>query len=1105
MNSTSTLALDALQACLDAADGRADDALAKLADRTDPESMRARLTILLDLERFAEAQLLIADKPLHSEWCLKAVVAVLSSGAVAKGVALVQQIDEQFAGDGLLRVRCRLAGAQTLYERAFRETDNENLLFPVSLDAEQRTLIDAAAEALKPVVDRVHSFGRIESPLELHSFELAFQLAFLKADRESSIQIGAVLERFKPLPMAFVAGVLRRQTPYSSDLVLRLRAEHDNSWESKLAAIRLEGYVLERPERAALSALALIGSAPDDYREELGKILFDLTGTLPAETAANIERLLPEVMSSESPILLAVKIREALQAGNLSCAEKLISTMANKEEPIALQFQAHLLLEQGRKPEARAVLQAACRRFPTPALFELAADLAADEADWDAAAAVLAQVLVLVPADAKLRKKRAAALIESAKYVEAAEEFAQLSRLEPETHFHRFNRAAAFAQGGRLDESLAAFESFCEAADTPLEGLLGRVQILTALDRATEAFSLLDQHRERFWDERQFVAVYMSSGYSSGNDAAAHRGMMRLQEIEQRLEPSQRILRAFSLNDLKEHFTHFNKSDDLLQEQLLRGEVPWLFVDQLLNKVPYAAWAARTQSLLWESDDSVVAARFSIYSSNVFHTVSENGIRELCELTCSHKNARVCMDMSSLMTLQELGLLEKAASYFGGIFVPAQCCEASLEHLRRLIPHQPSRRDSAIALRALMESGRLHIMGDDNQQRDGLPRLFEYDDSSDHSYHLIDLATELRRCGAISEVQFQGLSEVAHAASGVDADHPALCPGQELLVNDATLDVLHQRGVLAATMDTFDIFVSSQDRKDVLGRVAAFGAQAELHAKAQALMKAIQSDQRFVVEHVPLPEEFQDEELFGDPMQASTFAAAFGAVSQQLPLFADDRALQMFVHHRRQASESVAFGTGAFLNQLIDEDDADLATLGPAMLSLLQWRYRFVIPPTKLLKYYADQFFEHLPGRFLKSVASYAHQSMRDPGLFCGFEPTTPPSSIGARLYLLWIKAFMDLSSQCWLDEAYSHDQANSLTRWIFSEAIPPPPRRLEPNAQRLLAEQTALSSLNYLALGTVISDDPERIKAALQSLKQGLGLRDDQYLHLVTKIAHGH
>jgi hypothetical protein len=285
--------------------------------------------------------------------------------------------------------------------------------------------------------------------------------------------------------------------------------------------------------------------------------------------------------------------------------------------------------------------------------------------------------------------------------------------------------------------------------------------------------------------------------------------------------------------------------------------------------------------------------------------------------------------------------------------------------------------------------------------------------------------------------------------------------------------------------------------------VQAYDAHSRLHESAAQLLQVIRDDHRFVVERVPIPVEFKDVSFFDDALGASTFAAAFAAIDRSMPLFADDRVLQMYACQRQPTSGVSAFATAEFLESLASTGDADMTVLAPAMLSLLNWRYRFIVPSVRFLKHFADQFPDHLPGRFLRQVAVYAHQSTSDPGLFSGFEPTKPPTSIAARLYFLWIKAFMELVARCWLDTNYTEPQARRITEWVLTEAIPCVPRMLPPRLQSIVAAQTQISILNYLALATAMSDQTDRITAAMNALRDILAIPDAEYLNLVTQLAH--
>ncbi len=495
--------------------------------------------------------------------------------------------------------------------------------------------------------------------------------------------------------------------------------------------------------------------------------------------------------------------------------------------------------------------------------------------------------------------------------------------------------------------------------------------------------------------------------------------------------------------------------------------------------------------------------RHTVYATNVFHTLADGTEKVLEELVCPKAGTPIVVDMSALLTLNELGMLGQAAEYFGTILVPAQCRESTLEHLRHLVAHQPSRRHAAVAIRTAIESGLISVPDAQNDNFSGaLARLSEADNPGHHAYRFTDLAVALDEEGAIGTDQLAALQRIAHSSSSVDADHPPLAAGQELLCDVSTLETLHIQGLLPVCLETFDIHLSPEDRKEVFGTEQAFESHSRLHENATRLLHTIQQDSRFVVERVPIPAEFEEVSFFDDAMAASTFAAAFAAVDKNIPLFADDRALQMFACQRQHSVDRNSFSSAAFLEALCDTDDAQMSVLGPAMLSLLNWRYRFIVPSAKFLKHFADQFRNHLPGRFLRQVAMYAHQSMNDPGVFAGFEPTTPPTSIAARLYFHWIKGFMDLVARCWLDTNYSETQARRITEWVLTEAIPTVPRNLPPHVQSILAAQTPIATLNYLALATATSDQTDRITAAMKAIREVFKISEADYLHLVTQIA---
>src|SRR5262249_44149600 len=125
--------------------------------------------------------------------------------------------------------------------------------------------------------------------------------------------------------------------------------------------------------------------------------------------------------------------------------------------------------------------------------------------------------------------------------------------------------------------------------------------------------------------------------------------------------------------------------------------------------------------------------------------------------------------------------------------------------------------------------------------------------------------------------------------------------------------------------------------------------------------------------------------------------------------------------------------------------------MADALLQLMRWRYRFLVPSPEILKNLLDRFANHPPGQLLQEVAIYAHESMHDPGLHGGFEPTTPPTSMASRLHQSWCVAVAKFVMLVWADEQWTDDRARAVTTWAMRQLIPAAPTTIAPAVQGIL------------------------------------------------------
>ena len=168
------------------------------------------------------------------------------------------------------------------------------------------------------------------------------------------------------------------------------------------------------------------------------------------------------------------------------------------------------------------------------------------------------------------------------------------------------------------------------------------------------------------------------------------------------------------------------------------------------------------------------------------------------------------------------------------------------------------------------------------------------------------------------------------------------------------------------------------------------------------------------------------------------------------------------------------------------------------MRQLMKWRYRFIVPPVKILKHFADAYCDHPPGVELREVAVYAHDCMRDPGLFSGAEPTDMGDSMAMRLYLRWLSAVAELIMLVWMDKVFSTDAATRFTNWAVRELQPSVPLGLTGLAKIKAASLTNRLLLSRALLATWPVAGEPRMADALSAIKEALQITDGEYALLV-------
>jgi hypothetical protein len=349
----------------------------------------------------------------------------------------------------------------------------------------------------------------------------------------------------------------------------------------------------------------------------------------------------------------------------------------------------------------------------------------------------------------------------------------------------------------------------------------------------------------------------------------------------------------------------------------------------------------------------------------------------------------VVIDLSSLITLHQLELLDAAAEYFGKLLMPSQYLTHVLSNSSRLGFHQLSRKSAAEELAAALDAGQVTVAVDGGA---GLPHVHEHtaDDEPGEFYRLRDVAAVLHGAGRIPEKKFQDLLKVAHRPSRTDATHPPLRLGEPVLFQLHTLRTLSQMDALAPMLNAFTVKVTAADRNEIVSDMRAVSSQSQARERHNAIWKAVRANPRIVQTAIAAPLETKPGSDTGDaeddrhlPM---SLAAPFIARSQDIPLLADDRVCQVFALGHRPSDPHAAFSTDRLIQALHAEGLLDAEATADKLLQLVAWRYRFIVLPPTVLLTLAKRYPAHPLGADLERVGRYIHDCMRDTGLFGGLE-----------------------------------------------------------------------------------------------------------------------
>ncbi|HCE46910.1 MAG TPA: hypothetical protein DET40_25465 [Lentisphaeria bacterium] len=1091
----------ALRASIESLEKDPEAGLSMLEGRNDPYAIRTRTALLLSQRKYPEAMAAVDGKELHERWCDMAVVAYVMNDKLEKAQEIVRWAASLHDRSKLPQCIVKLADA--LMNKVFSRFDKDTGITPNNISDDEKKMLEAALEELQTVLQNIRLAKAPSSELDMAALRMGWNANYLLQRREKAGEMLSLMNAWTPVPIEVAKGVLLDYLEPPPGLPDRIRCDHPGDLEANLLACGIQSASLEQNRETFLKAKDLLSLADDEKKKEgLFRLLLQLWQNLEGADVTECEKIAEPLVVHNLKLHTIFAASTALRRGDVDSAIASLDGEKSPEDPHWLQLRANAFLIKKQLGDAAKMFLTAAEIANDPGLILKAGDIAFQAKMYDVAARCYERLVEMQPDNVVVLNNLAhiyTFILDD--FEKAAVQFKALHAIDPDEQTYTLNLAICLARIFRPEESLSLYDELCKLENPQLQAIIGRTQLYHSLGNTDAAMNSLIPFRERFWADSSYLMEYMSAAYAAGRDDLANDAFTELNRLREAGTVGKDTFKAIKTDEALEMFKQMHKQtreqSENVHNEMIKGRMPWAWAAQVSKKTVLDEWLFRTQEMTWIGDDPANLASFCIYSTNGFHPrTSEDGKRELPPLACPPPGSKIVADISALITLHRLGLLDVAAEYFAEIMVPAGYLSTVLEDSKRMVHHQRSRRDSAEQIKKLVNSKRIMVLPDKSDTK--LPVVDEHGEGTDHHYRLIDIVKQVRAAGKLSDVEYENIFKICAKRSGIDDTHPALHELQEVLLELSTLETLTDYKLLGPASKYFRIYLRAKDNDELIQRLEALAYQEETRSWHIELWSRLRSNARFRFVPHPVPEQLREKSE--DAKDYLPFLANFIAKETGTPLLADDRVCQMFTLNEMQDSPNVAFGSDKLILALMDSGRLTPEKATECFRQLMAWRYRFIIPTAELLKALADQYRENPPGKALQEVAVYFHDCMRDAGLFSGRE-TEYGESMSVRFFLACLTSVAEFLVLIWADDKFEDKTATSLTEWCVREMIPSLPYGISAPEKTKLGAFTNRLFLSHVLLKTGSQFGKIRIADGMKTIKETLRISNDEYTQIITQI----
>lgn len=1081
--------------------------LAELGTLDDPARISAALLLLVQNDRFQDTIDIVDGHRPHCRWIDLAVYAHVALKDIRSARALLDFARES-CDAGWVADRCRIAVADAVFSEVLDDSAGIGPAARGGLSEEDCVLLEFIIETLNPLVEPVRLSGRVESALQRAAVEFATNAYGLLGRLSQISDLVQPMIGCRPVPLMLAQLTLQRICKPPAGLSGRLRVDHPNSFSAKFLAALLDREVYGRSRESLNCLIGLRQMACDRGRaviEQLCQGLFETASAMDLASLAQARSVVDSLLGESNLYRLYFNVIAFLMQERPDAA--LMELNAHpRDDAVWWQIAAKAHELSGDLDSASKCWDRACQLMPHPDMLNHFAGMSIQQHRFEDAVRALKTAVVQSPDDPRLLEQLALAHTRLRQFSEAGVIFEKLSRLRPDVTTYRVNLALCQVYTGDPSSALDSINTVIDSAQTDLQLIGLRTEILLSLGRPKDAFADLHRRKCDFWGNGRFLALYMDTAYRAGEDKAAHIAFQQLIEMQHSGQLPEPLFRPMSLDDLKTMRTEQLRQRDSLFSEVVRGKIPWLVAESLLGAVADQAWHRRTQRLHWLPDDVPSRGEWTIYATNGFSVQNDtNGRPTVLRIGVPRPDGPVIADMSAIITLHRLGRLTLAANYFGKLILPASFGDLSVHDARRLAPHQPSREQELRSVRDLVER-RLITLIEDGDVAEGTPIVDEFGDDRDDDgrFSLADVAQLLRATQRLTSDEHGDFRLVCHRAvkSGRELPRDA-----RVLFAVSTLRSLARYSWLERVLPGVNWCVKRTDYDGEVRELQEYEFQRSIFSSHQAMWEEInQLRAGGNLEYRDSASCHRDRDADDDGVEPPQLVdAMLLAHDLGFRLLADDRLSQAALLNQRPDRSDAAFGTDRLLVGLEDEGVLSTDEVCADLIRMMRWRYRFLLPESRHLKVAALRSRDSLPGPELREIAAYVQESMRDPGLFCGPEKADLPTPVAYKYFMAWNEVCVDFLGLLGEEPSITDQQLGTVTRWCLESLLPAVPRGMlySPVGRRLgNVTPRAFMLLAMIRFATV--QPVQRANEALRLMASNLGMTEEEFYDAAAEAADG-